>query len=205
MSNGCALLQVTLEKVCNRIAELGMNSHRARRGLTLVELIVGLAIMAVLLGLASPSFKSFFDRQIIRHQVWELRRGLELARGLAVAQQQIWKVCMATDNHHCVKQGGQRLLVFQDNNSDHQVDATDNLQLDLHNASTIVTLSASGRSYVRFKASGEAMDSGNFLVCAKGGDDYGRKAIVYRSGRVRLSKDTDGDGYDDSGGVRITC
>ncbi|MGB2218022.1 MAG: hypothetical protein ACPHZ8_06680, partial [Porticoccaceae bacterium] len=64
---------------------------------------------------------------------------------------------------------------------------------------------ASGRSYVRFKASGEAMDSGNFLVCGKGGGDYGRKTIVFRSGRVRLSKDTDGDGYDDLRGVKITC
>lgn len=171
----------------------------------MVELIIGLAILAVLFGLASPSLKSFFDRQVIRHQVWELRRALELARGLAVAQQKIWKVCMATDNRHCVKEGGQRLLVFQDSNSDHRVDVSENLQLDLHNASTIVTLSASGRSYVRFKASGEAMDSGNFLVCAEGGGDYGRKTIVYRSGRVRLSKDTDGDGYDDSRGVRITC
>ena len=182
-----------------------MNSYKARVGLTLVELIVGLAILAVLLGLASPSFRPFINRQVVRHQVWELRRALELARGLAVAQQQIWKVCMATDNRHCVKQGGQRLLVFQDSNRDHRVDVGENLQLDLRNASTRVTLSASGRSYVRFKPTGEAMDSGNFLVCAKGGDDYGRKAIVYRRGRVRLSKDTDGDGYDDSRGVRIIC
>ena len=182
-----------------------MNSQQVARGLTLVELIIGLAILAILLGLASPSFQRFTNRQIIRHQIWELRRALELARGLAVTQQTIWKVCMATNNYHCVKQGGQRLLVFQDSNKNHRRDATESLHLDLHNPSTIITLSASGRSYVRFKASGEAMDSGNFLVCGKGGGDYGRKTIVFRSGRVRLSKDTDGDGYDDLRGVKITC
>ncbi|MGB1403284.1 MAG: GspH/FimT family pseudopilin [Porticoccaceae bacterium] len=182
-----------------------MNIGKVATGLTLVELIIGLAILAVLLSLASPSFQRFTNRQIIRHQIWELRRALELARGLAVAQQTIWKVCMATNNHHCVKQGGQRLLVFQDSDNDHRRDATESLHLDLQNSSTIVTLSASGRSYVRFKASGEAMDSGNFLVCGKGGGDYGRKTIVFRSGRVRLSKDTDGDGYDDLRGVKITC
>ena len=182
-----------------------MNSQQLIRGLTLVELIIGLAILAVLLSLASPSFQRFTDRQIIRHQIWELRRALELARGLAVTQQTIWKVCMATNNHHCVKHAGQRLLVFQDSNKNHRRDAAESLHLDLQNSSTIITLSASGRSYVRFKPSGEAMDSGNFLVCAKGGDDYGGKTIVFRSGRVRLSKDTDGDGYDDSRGVKITC
>ena len=173
-----------------------MNSQQVARGLTLVELIIGLA---------SPSFQRFTNRQIIRHQIWELRRALELARGLAVTQQKIWKVCMATNSYHCVKQGGQRLLVFQDSDNDHQRDTTESLHLDLHNPSTIITLSASGRSYVRFKASGEAMDSGNFLVCVRGSDDYGRKTIVFRSGRVRLSNDTDGDGYDDSREVKITC
>ena len=58
-----------------------MNSQQLIRGLTLVELIIGLAILAVLLSLASPSFQRFTNRQIIRHQLWELRRALELARG----------------------------------------------------------------------------------------------------------------------------
>ena len=116
-----------------------MNSGKVATGLTLVELIICLAILALLLSLASPSFQRFTNRQIIRHQIWELRRALELARGLAVTQQKIWKVCMATNNHHCIKQGGQRLLVFQDSDNDHRRDTDESLHLDLHNPSTFIT------------------------------------------------------------------
>lgn len=63
-----------------------------------------------------------------------------------------------------------------------------------------------GRPYIRFTRSGEALDSGNLEVCsADQSVDYGRQAIVFRSGRIRLSSDSDGDGYDDVGGTKIAC
>jgi Tfp pilus assembly protein FimT len=79
-----------------------------------------MAILAALAALAAPSFNNLLNRQAISHQAWEVRRALELARSLAVAEQQVWKVCMADLNLQCVKQQGQRLLVFRDSNSDQQ-------------------------------------------------------------------------------------
>lgn len=176
------------------------------KGFTLAELLVSMTILAVLAALAVPSFNNLLNRQAISQQAWEVRRALELARGLAVAEQQVWKVCMADLNLQCVKQQGQRLLVFRDSNNDHLVNGQDKLQLNLQIQSRNIRLSASGRSYIRFKGSGEALDSGNFLFC---GNDktsqYGRQTIVFRSGRVRLSTDTDGDSYDDAGGKKIIC
>lgn len=176
------------------------------KGFTLAELLVSIAILAVLATLAIPSFNNLLDRQAISQQAWEVRRALELARGLAVAEQQVWKVCMADLNLQCVKQQGQRLLVFRDSNNDHLVNGQDKLQLNLQIQSRNIRLSASGRSYIRFKGSGEALDSGNFLFCGNDkSSQYGRQTIVFRSGRVRLSTDTDGDSYDDAGGKKISC
>ena len=176
------------------------------KGFTLAELLVSIAILAVLATLAIPSFNNLLDRQAISQQAWEVRRALELARGLAVAEQQVWKVCMADLNLQCVKQQGQRLLVFRDSNNDHLVNGQDKLQLNLQIQSRNIRLSASGRSYIRFKGSGEALDSGNFLFCGNDkSSQYGRQTIVFRSGRVRLSTDTDGDSYDDVGGKKISC
>ena len=176
------------------------------KGFTLAELLVSMAILAVLAALAVPSFNNLLNRQAISQQAWEVRRALELARGLAVAEQQVWKVCMADLNLQCVKQQGQRLLVFRDSNNDHLVNGQDKLQLNLQIQSRNIRLSASGRSYIRFKGSGEALDSGNFLFCGNDkSSQYGRQTIVFRSGRVRLSTDTDGDSYDDAGGKKISC
>lgn len=51
-----------------------------------------------------------------------------------------------------------------------------------------IKLSASGRRFVRFKRSGEALESGNCLVCWRSGlDYYPRKVIFFRSGRIRFS------------------
>lgn len=176
------------------------------KGFTLAELLVSMTILAVLAALAVPSFNNLLNRQAISQQAWEVRRALELARGLAVAEQQVWKVCMADLNLQCVKQQGQRLLVFRDSNNDHLVNGQDKLQLNLQIQSRNIRLSASGRSYIRFKGSGEALDSGNFLFCGNDkSSQYGRQTIVFRSGRVRLSTDTDGDSYDDAGGKKISC
>ena len=188
------------------ISCISYSSCNGNTGFTLAELLVSMAILAALAALAAPSFNNLLNRQAISHQAWEVRRALELARSLAVAEQQVWKVCMADLNLQCVKQQGQRLLVFRDSNNDHLVNGQDKLQLNLQIQSRNIRLSASGRSYIRFKGSGEALDSGNFLFC---GNDktsqYGRQTIVFRSGRVRLSTDTDGDSYDDAGGKKIIC
>lgn len=176
------------------------------QGFTLVELLFSMAILAILVSLTAPSFNNMLNRQAVSHQAWEVRRALELARGLAVADQQTWKVCMADIDRQCVKQRGQRLLVFRDNNNDHLLNGDEKLQLDLKIQSKNIRLRASGRSYIRFNGSGEALDSGHFLFCGNdSASEYGRQTIVFRSGRVRLSTDTDGDSYDDAGGKKISC
>ncbi len=183
-----------------------MNSGKKDSGFTLVELLVTLGIMAILASLTAPSWATFLADRKINLQVWALRKNLELARGLALSQQQIWKVCLADSSQVCLKEEAERLLIFRDANNDHRVNTDEVLYRDVELQDTPIKLSASGRAYIRFKGTGEAMDSGNFLVCAKNeAMIYGRQTIVFRSGRIRLSRDTDGDGHDDRGGINIRC
>lgn len=61
---------------------------------TLLELVVTLAITSILVSLTAPSWSRFIAERNVNLQVWELRRTLELARGLAVPQHLVWKVCI---------------------------------------------------------------------------------------------------------------
>ena len=69
-----------------------------------------------------------------------------------------------------------------------------------------INLSASNRAYIIFKITVESMESGNFEVCDSDSNFIkGRQVIIYRSGRIRLSKDTNQDGYHKSSSGVIKC
>jgi type IV fimbrial biogenesis protein FimT len=184
-----------------------MNRFSNPRGFTLLELIITLAIAAILLVIATPSFTNFAQKRAVSQKTVQVRGALELARGLAVSQHQVWTVCTVNAANACVKEDGLRLIVFLDDNLDNSFSAGESLQQDIDINSVQMELAASfGRSYIRFSGTGEAMESGNYQICSQDQNfAFGRQVIIFRSGRVRLSSDSDGDGYDDNSGVKIEC
>ena len=184
-----------------------MNRYANTRAFTLLELIITLAIAAILLVIATPSFTNFTQKRAVSQKTVQVRSALELGRGLAVSQYQRWIVCTVNALDACVKEDGVRLLVFRDDNLDNSFSTGESLQRDIDINAVEIELSASfGVNYIRFSGSGEAMELGNYEVCSSNQNfDYGRRAIIFRSGRIRLSSDTDADGYDDDGGVKIEC
>jgi type IV fimbrial biogenesis protein FimT len=183
-----------------------MNRFAFSRGFTIVELLVTIAIAAILLAVAVPSFTLFAQKRAISQKTVQVRNALELARGLALSQRQVWTVCTVDASNSCVSSAGLRLLVFRDDNDDKDFNTGEMLHQDIDINSIELEISASGRPYIRFARSGEALESGNIEVCSANQTvDYGRQAIVFRSGRIRLSSDSDGDGYDDVNGSKIDC
>ena len=59
--------------------------QRANRGLTMIELMVGLAIVAVLAALAAPSLRTFLMQQRLKSAAAELLADMQLARSTALA------------------------------------------------------------------------------------------------------------------------
>ena len=179
-----------------------MSRFTLSRGFTIVELMITLAIAAILLAVAVPSFTDFVQKRAVSQKTLQVRNALELARGLALSQRQVWTVCTVDASNSCVSSAGVRLVVFRDDNDNNDFNAGEMLQQDIDINSTAVQMSASfDRPYMRF-----ARNGGNIEVCSASQTvAYGRRAIVFRSGRIRLSSDSDGDGFDDTGGTKIEC
>jgi len=65
-----------------------LRTLHASRGITLVELMIGLAILALLLGLGLPSFNAFLANSKVRNAAEGLQAGLALARSEAMRRNQ---------------------------------------------------------------------------------------------------------------------
>ena len=177
-----------------------------KEGFSLIELLVCIGIVSLLITISLPSMTSLTGRQRVAAQIVEIRNALQLARSLAVMEGEIWKVCMLDTQQNCVKQNGDTLTVFRDDNNDNQRNQDEKSAKTSTIEKLNIKLSASNRAYIRFKMTGESMESGNFEVCASDPNVIkGRQVIIYRSGRIRLSKDTNQDGYHESTSGLITC
>lgn len=171
-----------------------MHSINNNKAFTLVELLVALVVLSLLIVSAMPSYNHFKSRREINLKAWEIRRSLELARSLAMSQQEIIKVCIVDDLYKCIKEQGNKLTVFRDTDNNSQWSFDEDLYRDITLGGLQVMLSVSaGRRYIRFKGNGESRESGNLFLCSVGLPDFGRRVVVFHSGRVRLSRNLSDD------------
>ena len=185
--------------------EFKLRASGGALGFTFVELLVGLVILSLLLSLAFPSYSAYKARRSVSLKAWEIKRLLEFGRSVAVTQNTQIKICTSTVTYQCVKEFGRRLLVFEDLDHNHRWAVDEPIYRNVDLGDFQIKLSASRRAYIRFKGSGESLESGNFLICSARADDFGRQVIIFRTGRIRLSRDRDHNGYDDRLGYQIVC
>ena len=183
-----------------------MEQGNRSKGYTLVELLISLAVVISLSSLLLPSLTSTNTRHAVNLKIWEIKRHLEYARNLAITHNRQISLCIATQDFQCVRDKGSRLLVFDDKDNNRRWTTEEALYRDTNLGDAAIKLSASWRSsVVRFQNHGGSKESGNFKVCIPTLDQFARQVIFFRSGRIRQSKDSDRDGYDDRSGLPLLC
>jgi len=75
------------------------------RGFTLLELCAGLGLVALLAGLAVPSFRSSLRAAAVRSATWELMAGLQQTRGSAIVESRPGVLCLADAAGNCRASG----------------------------------------------------------------------------------------------------
>lgn len=96
------------------------------RGFTLVELVVTLAIGAILLGLAAPSFQATILNNRIATHTNDFLSALSLARSEALKRDKPVVLCKSSDLASCATTGHweQGWIIFVDNDDDAVVDSS---------------------------------------------------------------------------------
>lgn len=161
-------------------------SWHAQRGITLPELLLALAVVA-LLSLLSVPLTDAYTRSLQTQRLFELQRLLNLARSRAVTQRQRVTLCGSSDRRHCSNHWtpASSVLVFIDRDRNRRLDATDRLLQENDTLGGHWHWRASGlRHYMRYGRRGQALDFGSFYLCPERGEaDIVRRVRVNAPGR----------------------
>ncbi|NMP14853.1 GspH/FimT family pseudopilin [Thalassotalea sp. Y01] len=183
----------------------------AINGVTLIELIVAISIIAILSTVALPSIKPLILQKRMMIEVNKWQQGFAFARQAAIRSANVVTLCPSSDGLRCTDNWQQGAMVFADLDGDKSksTDETVLYRIGASKKGFIATWrSFQNRNYIQFQHNGFTWyQNGTLRLCIEGENQrYNRALIVTRAGRVRASQDNDGDGlHDDASGESIQC
>jgi len=168
----------------------------------MVELVVAMAILAILLGIGVPSFREYLanSKQVGAYN--SVAKGLRLARSESIKRSSPTVVCARSTDTACGDDWSKGVLVFLDPESGAEAKVDDNEDILMVSAfeKGVLTISANAterpegltsHSYIRFSPRGRAnWTLGTVVFCDERGDKRARAMVVSGSGLLRRSFST---------------
>ena len=134
------------------------------RGFTIIELMVTVAVIAILAAVAIPSFESIINGNRITSQANELVGVMQRARSEAIRFNQRVYICSSSNGTSCAASSRwSGWLVFRDDNGDAQPAAAEIMSQGLVKDPVVVT-SALNPGVLHFRSDGLARGTGNGLL-----------------------------------------
>ncbi|WP_160154504.1 GspH/FimT family pseudopilin [Microbulbifer sp. ALW1] len=184
---------------------------RPNYGTTLLELIIGLAILSVIASIAVPAMGDLLDRYRTHMKARELFNLLVLMRSQAYNKQKKFTLCPSDDDASCGNNWSSGAILFADLDGDGERDSGEPLEKIFSGAESGGSLNwnaFNNTGYIIFRPNGTTpAQSGNFSYCPPSGDARDGWIIILNTiGRPYLGKDKDGDGIKETGsGRNLSC
>jgi len=162
-------------------------------GFTLIELMITIAIVGILTGIAIPNFQMFVLNARMSTQANDFMTAIGMARSEAIKRGGRVSICKSSNNTSCAASGtwAQGWIVFTDaTGTAGTLDGTDSV-LQAHGpldgATTFVGSGGTLASYIAYGSSGIGTTAGRFSLCPPSPAAVaGRDIVISNSGRARV-------------------
>jgi type IV fimbrial biogenesis protein FimT len=149
-------------------------------GVTLIELLFSLGLLALLAGLAAPGFRSGLRAAAVRSATFELVVGLQQLRANSILEARSGLLCPSDSTGHCLASGSAATgwRAFLEDGSARREMGGQNLPRGVYLRAT--------RSPIRFWPSSYAASTGTLTICDEQGVAPPRAIVISAGGRARL-------------------
>lgn len=167
---------------------------RAQQGLTLPELLIGVALIGVLAGLAVPAFQGVIETVRAKTVADRIQTELNFARNEAVFRRRHVVVCRTPDLLECTHIGSWSMgtMTFEDRNGDNIRGAEEPIirVMDSADYGGMHLVNVGRRSHVSFRPDGRSGGTNVTLKLCSRSLEARRLLIVNVGGRVRATRPT---------------
>ncbi|MGQ9427294.1 GspH/FimT family pseudopilin [Gilvimarinus sp. F26214L] len=162
------------------------------RGFTLLELMASIAVLAIVVGVALPSFQGIVESNRVQTQANTFYTSLIAARSEAVKRNQPVVLCKSADGASCTTDDHweQGWLTYADANGDGIKDAGEPI-VQNYPATPGITIRASNGAddLFAFRGDGTVEDAETFNLCVDNDVTRGRRIEVNVTGRPSRDKE----------------
>jgi type IV fimbrial biogenesis protein FimT len=185
------LTKTALIQRVNFVGIVNMLLGKSKKGFTIVELLVTLALFSIIATVVTPSLGNFYKRNRVAAIVNNHVSALQLARHTAVTENAFVVVCPTQDMQNCDEDWALNKIVFVDEDGDGALDGNEEIigSIDTVNDYRVT----STRDSLRFAPFNTAQNfTATITICPEDKTTiFSRAIIISNVGRVRLEKDQD--------------
>lgn len=179
---------------------------RSQHGMTLIEMLISLSIIAILLTVVAPSVQSILKNNKVTADVNNLSALARQARFTAINERADVVMCPTTNYSSCSSSWTNAKMVFIDDNGNGNRDADERLIASADPLSESNRVSGISGNLL-FLDNGGIAKNAEIVVCPGGGDAKTASALLMSLyGRITTATDSNNDGIkENASGANLSC